>query len=176
MSCMSSLILITTIFRMKTFEELNVDNPQLHSERSPPQPAILGKVPEIPTEKSKALNEAWAELEKQEWYHGMIPIEDVKSVLHGNGEFLVRKIDNQNKTTPPVLTVLWDDTLFHFPIYGNQKSDGSGMEFTLNTVNYCPNYSEVINLHVYQKLPIFSEVILVKGAPKQVIIKVIRKS
>ncbi|KAJ1351565.1 hypothetical protein KIN20_007639 [Parelaphostrongylus tenuis] len=40
------------------------------------------------------------ELEKEEWYHGMIPIEDAKSMLHQNADFLVRKTEREKKSSP----------------------------------------------------------------------------
>ncbi|VDM60194.1 unnamed protein product [Angiostrongylus costaricensis] len=106
------------------------------------------------------------ELEKEEWYHGMIPVEDAKSILHQNGDFLVRKIERERKFTPPVLTVFWDTILYHFPLY-DVKRNGGAMQFTVNTFHQDSSYSKVIKLHLSEKLPIFGEIILKNGAPKQ---------
>ncbi|PIO55842.1 hypothetical protein TELCIR_22768, partial [Teladorsagia circumcincta] len=96
------------------------------------------------------------ELEKEEWYHGMIPIEDVKTILKENGDFL------------PILTVMWNTILHHFPLYAVQRTKASPPEFSINLQLYCKNYGDLISKHWMQKKPVYRDIVLISAAPKQV--------
>ncbi|KAK6044200.1 hypothetical protein COOONC_18296 [Cooperia oncophora] len=119
------------------------------------------------------------ELEKEEWYHGMIPIEDVKTILHEDGDFIVRKAEHEMKSNPVCncpflkrysLTSDWleaiSSTSFHYTPYTSQKP--SHRMFSIN-------YGEVtvthIQKHWMEKKPVFRDILLIRAAPKQVFIK-----
>ncbi|KAK5980180.1 hypothetical protein GCK32_007508 [Trichostrongylus colubriformis] len=129
------------------------------------------KAPRTPVEKlgtqQRILRAVWEELEKEEYYHGMIPIEDVKIILVKNGDFLVRKAEHEIKSNPPILTVMWNTILHHFPLYAVQRTKNSPPEFSINMQMYCNTYSGLIKKHWIEKKPVFRDIILITAAPKQ---------
>ncbi|XGW12108.1 hypothetical protein V3C99_013077 [Haemonchus contortus] len=127
--------------------------------------------PRTPVEKltspQRLLRSAWEELEKEEWYHGMLPIEDVKTMLHQNGDFLVRKAEHEIKSNPPIITVMWNGILHHFPLYAVQRTKFSSPEFSINLQIYCDTYNSLVAKHWMEKIPVFKDIILITAAPKQ---------
>ncbi|EYB85945.1 hypothetical protein Y032_0287g1429 [Ancylostoma ceylanicum] len=114
----------------------------------------------------KIFKAMWDELEKEEFFHGLIPLEDMQSLLHEDGDFLVRKLSDDIKSTPPILTVMWNTTLYHLPLYRSQQGKKSA-KFTLNTHDYCSSYSNLIKMHWMQKVPVFKGIILITRAPRK---------
>ncbi|KAJ1360094.1 hypothetical protein KIN20_018983 [Parelaphostrongylus tenuis] len=83
------------------FEELAAADvvgltPQL-SEQS--IPAIIDNITHSPSE-TVVKQENKCRIEKEEWYHRMIPIEDAQSMLHQNGDLLVRTTEREKKSSP----------------------------------------------------------------------------
>ncbi|KAJ1367050.1 hypothetical protein KIN20_027893, partial [Parelaphostrongylus tenuis] len=56
----------------------------------------------------------------------------------------------------PILTVLWDTILYHFPLYGVHRADGA-MEFTVNISHHKSSYSEIIKNLVKLHGMVFSD-------------------
>ncbi|KAL6733215.1 hypothetical protein Aduo_003881 [Ancylostoma duodenale] len=130
------------------------------------------KLPQIPVttsekkKRSKMFKAMWDELEKEEFFHGLIPLEEVRSIVNENGDFLVRKLGDDIKSTPPILTVMWNATLYHLPLYGVQRGKNSP-KFTLNTHDYSSTYGDLIRMHWMQKIPLFKGIILITRVPRQ---------
>ncbi|KAK5970790.1 hypothetical protein GCK32_022128, partial [Trichostrongylus colubriformis] len=48
----------------------------------------------------RLLEKALADLEKEEWYHGYLPLEDIIELLTRTGDFLLRGLElEEHKTT-----------------------------------------------------------------------------
>ncbi|KAK5974325.1 hypothetical protein GCK32_022476 [Trichostrongylus colubriformis] len=69
----------------------------------------------------------------------------------------------------PVLTVMWNTILHHFPLYAVQRTKASPPEFSINMQMYCNTYSGLIKKHWMEKKPVFRDIILITAAPKQVL-------
>ena len=64
-------------------------------------------------------------LEEEDWFHGVMPREEVQRLLVDNGDYLVREGKNRKTgETQYVLSVMWNGHK-HFIIQGTQVSDMS---------------------------------------------------
>ncbi|CAD5230051.1 unnamed protein product [Bursaphelenchus okinawaensis] len=62
------------------------------------------------------------DLDKEDWYHGMLPREDIATLLKDNGQFLVRLTEpKQGQGMRLVLSCRWNTRLFHLII---NEADG----------------------------------------------------
>ena len=72
-------------------------------------------------------------LEDEEWFHGVLPRDEVQRLLKDNGDYLVR--ESKNKKTGQaqyVLSVMWMNDYKHFIIQGAEVSIQLLMLFLIN--------------------------------------------
>ncbi|WKX95814.1 hypothetical protein Q1695_012342 [Nippostrongylus brasiliensis] len=152
---------------MKTAEDIPVE--MVFLEQSAREARLVARTPtEKLDEPRKILAKVWEELEKEAWYHGLVPIEDVKVLLLENGDFLVRKPENEIKLNPPILSVMWNTVLHHLPLYATQRAGTTAPEFTLNMIIFQSSYSCLVKHHWERKIPVFCDIRLNAPARKQV--------
>uniref|UniRef100_A0A8C5BRK8 Tyrosine-protein kinase n=1 Tax=Gadus morhua TaxID=8049 RepID=A0A8C5BRK8_GADMO len=84
---------------------------------SPPPPPPPPPPPQLPPAQ-EAVPEVERPLEKQAWYHGVIPRLEVQELLRGDGEFLVRRSQGKAEN---VLSVHWAGSCRHFLIQQNNN-------------------------------------------------------
>ncbi|VDP60158.1 unnamed protein product [Heligmosomoides polygyrus] len=59
-----------------------------------------------------------ANLEKEEWYHGCLPYEDIVGLLKADGDFLVRGLDAQgDRNAMACVTVKYKGKVMDFPVH-----------------------------------------------------------
>ncbi|EYC10595.1 hypothetical protein Y032_0054g2450 [Ancylostoma ceylanicum] len=106
-----------------------------------------------------------ADLEKHEWYHGFLPLEDISGLLKQKGDFLIRALDPENDKPPMAcVTVKWDaisDHAVHFRV-----SDENRL-FTLDGVFRNPNIIDLVKFHMESGTSIGNDVKLIRPIPKQ---------
>ncbi|VDO77207.1 unnamed protein product [Haemonchus placei] len=67
----------------------------------------------------------------------------------------------------PIITVMWNGILHHFPLYAVQRTKFSSPEFSINLQVYCDTYNSLVAKHWMEKIPVFKDIILITAAPKQ---------
>lgn len=62
-------------------------------------------------------------LEDEEWFHGVLPRDEVQRLLKEHGDYLVRESKNKRTGQPQyVLSVMWLNDYKHFIIQGGEAS------------------------------------------------------
>ncbi|KAK6012897.1 hypothetical protein OSTOST_21923, partial [Ostertagia ostertagi] len=81
---------------------------------------------------------AATDLEKEEWYHGCLPFEDIVGLLVDEGDFLIRGVEAQeNQNIAALVTVRWEGKVEDYPIkYTVEKNDHI---FTIDGTNKINN-------------------------------------
>ncbi|PIO62939.1 protein tyrosine kinase [Teladorsagia circumcincta] len=86
------------------------------------------------------LEKILADLEKEEWYHGCLPFEDIAGLLVDGGDFLIRGVEAQeNQNIAALVTVKWGWNVEDYPIRFHQSTE----------------------------TPVYGQVVLRKAIPKQ---------
>lgn len=103
-------------------------------------------------------------LESEDWYHGVLPREEVQKLLTNEGEFLVRMSKNkQTNQTQHVLSVLWKGSHKHFIVQENEQGEFKFEGSAYQTVR------ELVLHHFNTAQPITrkSEAILKRPVPRE---------
>ncbi|CAD5234085.1 unnamed protein product [Bursaphelenchus xylophilus] len=88
------------------------------------------------------------DLEKEDWYHGMLPREDMAALLKDNGQFLIRLTEpKQGQGLRIVLSVRWNNRLHHMVV---NEVDG----FFYIEVFKFPTVSELVMHYQKTKKPV----------------------
>ncbi|XGW24631.1 hypothetical protein V3C99_006229 [Haemonchus contortus] len=112
-----------------------------------------------------------AELEKEEWYHGCLPLEDIIGLLVNDGEFLIRGHDvtpgesEKKSDIVALVTTKWGGKVQDYPI--RYKTLDKTYIFTLDGINQINDIMKLVRFHVWSATPVKDEVILKAPIPKQ---------
>ncbi|XGW24632.1 hypothetical protein V3C99_006230 [Haemonchus contortus] len=116
------------------------------------------------------LEKTLTELEKEEWYHGCLPLEDIVGLLEHEGDFLIRGPDAQEENDGASNTVAWitvkcGDDVQDFPV--RYKIVNKEHIFSIDGTNKKANIMELIKFHQSSATPVKDKVILKTPIPKQ---------
>ncbi|KAL6737670.1 hypothetical protein Aduo_011296 [Ancylostoma duodenale] len=106
-----------------------------------------------------------ADLEKHEWYHGFLPLEDIAGLLKQKGDFLIRALDPEDDKPPMAcVTVKWDDISNHIVYF---RASEERRLFTLDGVFRNTNIIDLVRFHMGSGTSIGKDVKLLRPIPKQ---------
>ncbi|KAK5982164.1 Non-specific protein-tyrosine kinase [Trichostrongylus colubriformis] len=112
------------------------------------------------------LEKTLADLEKEEWYHGCLPFEDIVGLLKEDGDFLVRGLEAQShQDTAALLTVKWDGKVEDYPI--NYTVSNNERIFTIDGANKSNDIMKLVKYHNSSGTPVKGKTELKKAIPKQ---------
>ncbi|KAK5983610.1 Tyrosine-protein kinase, partial [Trichostrongylus colubriformis] len=106
----------------------------------------------------RLLEKALADLEKEEWYHGYLPLEDIIELLTRPGDFLLRGLELEEHKTTACVTVKWGGQVHNYPV---QYMERNGAKvFTLDGINNSNDVMILVRFHLSTETPIKDEVCL----------------
>ncbi|PIO58891.1 hypothetical protein TELCIR_19662, partial [Teladorsagia circumcincta] len=89
-----------------------------------------------------SLERTLADLEKEEWYHGCLPFEDIVGLLHNDGDFLIRELEPEgDRQAMACVTGKWDGKVRDYPVH--QMTCNKEHFYTLDGTNKC---NDIVNL------------------------------
>uniref|UniRef100_A0A7I4XS35 Tyrosine-protein kinase n=1 Tax=Haemonchus contortus TaxID=6289 RepID=A0A7I4XS35_HAECO len=118
-----------------------------------------------------ALDRILADLEKEEWYHGCLPLEDIAGLLKNEGDFLIRGLDTQADFDYGILnivawiTIKWEGKVQDYPL--RYKVVSNEHIFTIDGTNKNKDIMELIKYHHSSGTPVKDGVVLKTPIPKQ---------
>ncbi|CEF62873.1 Tyrosine-protein kinase Fps85D [Strongyloides ratti] len=124
------------------------------------QNETLGNIPLISSPNLSV--EMLQQLEKEEWFHGIMTKDDIKDLLSTSGSFLVRIDITNSKEKKIMLSCKWNNRRIHF-VLENKENQIILFEHKSNSI------SELVNRLMTNKIPIHNEfkVILQNPIPQQ---------
>ncbi|KIH60022.1 hypothetical protein ANCDUO_09735 [Ancylostoma duodenale] len=72
----------------------------MNSTRAPSPATDAETARELRADYVKKLGKGLMDLEKHEWYHGFLPLEDIAGLLKQKGDFLIRALDPEDDKPP----------------------------------------------------------------------------
>ncbi|KAJ1347394.1 hypothetical protein KIN20_002433 [Parelaphostrongylus tenuis] len=107
-----------------------------------------------------------ADLQREPWYHGALPLEDISALVTSEGDFLIRELEADKFRGPmPCLTVRLGSQLKDFPVYPVQT--GEERQFTINGTHTSKTVVGIVQKHYHEKIAVQDNVLLLKPIPKQ---------
>ncbi|KJH46880.1 protein tyrosine kinase [Dictyocaulus viviparus] len=112
------------------------------------------------------LEKMLSDLEKEEWYHGCLPYEDIVGLMKSDGDFLIRALEPEgDRTAMACITAKWDGNVRDYPVHNLRT--GEERLFTIDGLNKESNIMALVKRHHQQGIPIDKNVRLKKPVPKQ---------
>ncbi|KAE9413069.1 hypothetical protein Angca_002853, partial [Angiostrongylus cantonensis] len=106
------------------------------------------------------------DLEKENWYHGCLPFEDIVGLLKMDGDFLVRELEPEGeRMAMACVTTKWKGQVRDHPVHHLQI--GNERLFTLDGINKGAQVMPLIKHHYQNAIPIDGDVLLKNPIPKQ---------
>ncbi|WKY03267.1 hypothetical protein Q1695_004758 [Nippostrongylus brasiliensis] len=97
-----------------------------------PEKSTRSQKTDVVVSMDTAFERKLAELEKEDWYHGCLPYEDIVGLLKEDGDFLLRGLEAEGgRNTMACLTVRWEGKTMDFPIH-TLLTENQGHTFTLD--------------------------------------------
>ncbi|KAK6033120.1 protein tyrosine kinase [Ostertagia ostertagi] len=119
-----------------------------------------------------------ADMEKEEWYHGCLPLEDIIGLLKNNGDFLIRELEPEGEkmamvaltqSVDPVkracVTVKWEDKVHDQPVHYTRL--GKDQTFTIDGRNKKSDIMSLVKFHYSSKTPVNGGALLQQPISKQ---------
>ncbi|VDL73690.1 unnamed protein product [Nippostrongylus brasiliensis] len=114
----------------------------------------------------RQLEKILAELEKEDWYHGCLPFEDIVSLLKKDGDFLLRELGPEgNRGAMVCLTVKTGGKVRDFPVHHLAKNDEC--LFTIDGTNKNSSVMTLVQFHLSTKTPVSEGIVLKHARPKK---------
>ncbi|KJH46879.1 protein tyrosine kinase [Dictyocaulus viviparus] len=114
----------------------------------------------------RKLEKMLADLEKEDWYHGCLPYEDIVGLIKSDGDFLLRALEPEgDRTAMACVTAKWDGKVRDYPVHSLRCA--KERLFTIDGVNKESNIMTLVRRHHQQGIPIDKNVRLKKPVPKQ---------
>ncbi|WKY08106.1 hypothetical protein Q1695_007530 [Nippostrongylus brasiliensis] len=112
------------------------------------------------------LNVKDEDLEREEWYHGYLPFEDIVGLLKNDGDFLIRGLDPDSQhQARACVTARWDGQVRDIPIRDNVM--GTQRSFTMDGNNTASGIITLVRFHHTNNIPVNGEIPLQNPIPKQ---------
>ncbi|KAI6196285.1 hypothetical protein M3Y94_01090700 [Aphelenchoides besseyi] len=142
-------------------------------ENTPPPQQQNGNGAQTPGAEAEGQNEEHGESESEEpspivglmqddAYHGLVPMEDVASLLKQNGAYLVRSTYENTEKQRIVISVYWNEQIKDIEIL---SAENRGVTFDCNT--YKNTILELIHWHRHQMIPVNKDGVLLGRAVKR---------
>ncbi|KAK6060247.1 SH2 domain protein [Cooperia oncophora] len=94
-----------------------------------------------------------ADMEKEEWYHGCLPLEDIVGLLQKNGDFLIRGLEpDGERMATACVTVKWEDKVRDNPVHYSKL--GKDQTFTIDGRNKKSDIMSLVKFHYSSKTPV----------------------
>ncbi|KAK6017493.1 SH2 domain protein [Ostertagia ostertagi] len=113
----------------------------------------------------RALEKTLADLEKEEWYHGHLPYEDIVGLMKNDGDFLLRGLEPEGDHHAMVcLSVKWEGKVRDFPVHYMLRNNER--VYTLDGTVQSNDIMELVKYYLSSAKPAY-EAILKKPICKQ---------
>ncbi|WKY03265.1 hypothetical protein Q1695_004758 [Nippostrongylus brasiliensis] len=112
-----------------------------------PEKSTRSQKTDVVVSMDTAFERKLAELEKEDWYHGCLPYEDIVGLLKEDGDFLLRGLEAEGgRNTMACLTVRWEGKTMDFPIH-TLLTENQGHTFTLDGKRTSNDIMGLVNFH-----------------------------
>ncbi|KAK5980959.1 Non-specific protein-tyrosine kinase [Trichostrongylus colubriformis] len=113
-----------------------------------------------------SLEKTLADLEKEQWYHGCLPYEDIIGLLKSDGDFLVRELEPEgDRPAMACVTGKWEGKVKDYPVH--HMVYNKEHFYTIDGTNKCNDVMQLVKLHHSSKIPVANNCTLLHPICKQ---------